>query len=144
TDRLQQSHVNAQVMARMFLRKIKDDDALKVDGHPITDGSRVYYFGVSNGGIQGGTFMALSPDVERGVLNVPGAEWSLMIFRSTQFLPLQPFINTMFPDPLDRQVLVNFSQGEWDHADPINFAPHLLANPLPGSLAKRIILQESI
>jgi hypothetical protein len=144
TDRLQQAHVNFQVMQRLFAKAIKDDDALKVDGHAITDGKEVYYFGVSNGGVQGGTFMALSPDVTRGVLNVPGCEWSLMIWRSTQFNPINPLLGNLYPDPLDRQLLVAASQAEWDYADPASFARHLLADPLPGAPMKHILVQESI
>jgi hypothetical protein len=144
TDRLQQAHVNAQVMTRLFRARIKDDPALAVTGRPISDGAEVYYFGISNGGVQGGTFMALSPDVERGVLNVPGCQWSLMIYRSTQFSPLYPLLNAILPDPLDRQLLVAASQSEWDHSDPASFAPHLIRDPLPGVRPKRVILQEAI
>jgi hypothetical protein len=131
-------------MARLFQKRIKDDPALAFGGHPVTDGAHRYYFGVSNGGIQGVTFMALSPDIERGVLNVPGCQWSLMIFRSSQFNPLYPLLDVIIPDPLDRQVLVTASQTEWDHSDPASFAPHLILDPLPGVPPKRVILQESI
>ena len=73
SDRLQQAHLNAQVLVRLFLTQMKNDPQLQVNGHAITDGSEIYYYGISDGGIQGGTFMALSKDVTRGVLNVPGA-----------------------------------------------------------------------
>jgi hypothetical protein len=144
TDRLQQSHVNAQVMARLVRRVVKDDPALAVAGHAVTDGSEAYYFGASNGGIQGATFMALAPDITRGVLNVPGCVWSFMMWRSTQFNALYPILSIIYPDPLDRQLLVAISQSEWDYSDPATFAPHLIADPLPGSPPKRIILQESV
>jgi hypothetical protein len=144
TDRLQQAHVNGLVMARLMRTAIKDHPAMAVGDRAVTDGSEMYYFGISNGGVQGGAFMALTPDVERGVLNVPGCEWSLMIYRSTQFLPLYPILDTIFPDPLDRQLLVASSQSEWDHTDPATFAPHIVRDPLPGVGPKRVILQESI
>jgi hypothetical protein len=144
TDRLQQAHVNAQVMTRLYARAIKDDPAMSVGGRAVTDGAEMYYFGVSNGGIQGGAFLALSPTVERGVLNVPGAAWSLMIFRSTQFNPLFPLLEGLVPDRVHQQLLIAVSQSEWDHTDPLTFAPHLVKDPLPGSGRKRVILQESI
>ncbi len=144
TDRLQQAQVNAQTMTRLFLTKIKDDPALQINGKAVTDGSQVYYYGISDGGIQGGTFLALSPDVQRGVLNVPGCEWTLMMFRSHDFNSLQVLIGTVLPDTLDQQVVLTLSQSEWDYSDPATFVPHLLASPLPGAHAdKRIILQES-
>lgn len=144
TDRLQQSHVNAQVMTRMFLRKIKDDPALAVAGKPITDGKEVYYFGVSDGGIQGTTFMGLTPDVVRGVLNVPGSVWSLMLYRSADLGRFGGLLALVMPDTLDRQIAVAFTQSEWDHTDSISFAPHLLRDPLPGVPLKRILVQESL
>jgi len=144
SDRLQQAHVNAQVMTRMFLRKIKDDPALALGGKAITDGKELYYFGVSDGGIQGTTFMALQPDIVRGVLNVPGGEWSLMLYRSADLGRFGGLLALVLPDALDRQIAVAFTQSEWDHTDSITFAPHLLHNPLPGVPIKRILVQESL
>ena len=40
--------------------------------------------------------------------------------------------------------MIAASQSEWDYTDPASFAPHLLRDPLPGSSAKRILVQESI
>jgi hypothetical protein len=144
TDRLQQAHVNAQVMTRLFMTTLKNDPALAVNGHAVTDASNVTYFGISDGGIQGGTFMALSPDVLRGVLNVPGCEWSLLINRSVDFAPLAPIISSVIPDPVNAQIVISLLQSEWDYTDPATFAPHLLMNPLPGIFTKRILMQESI
>ncbi len=144
TDRLQQAQVNAQVMARLMRTKIVNDAALALDGRQVSDGAQAYYFGISNGGIQGTAFMALSPDIERGALNVPGCEWSLMMYRSSDFNRLYPLLNLVYPDALDRQLLIAASQSEWDYTDPATFAPHLLRDPLPGSIAKRILVQESI
>jgi hypothetical protein len=144
TDQLQQAHLNAQVMTRLFLTRIKDDPLLQVNGKPVTDGKEVYYYGISDGGIQGGTFLALSEDVIRGVLNVPGCEWSLMMFRSHDFASLKPLLSGIYPDPLDQQLAIALSQSEWDHSDPASFAPHLLADPLPGVMPKRVLVQEAI
>ncbi len=142
-DRLQQAHVNNLIMTRQLLTKLKDDAALQVNGKATIDGSTVYYFGVSNGGIQGGTFMALTPDIERGVLNVPGANWSLLMLRSTDFNALKPLLSSSLPDPFDAQIAIGLLQSEWDYVDPGTYAPHVLNDPLPGVPAKRLLLQES-
>jgi hypothetical protein len=150
TDRLQQAHLNAQVMTRIFLTQIVNDEAMKVTlpggAGPVavTDGAERYYFGVSNGGIQGGTFMALSDDITKGVLNVPGCDWSLLIFRSSDFGALRPLLNSALHDTLDAQVAIMLTQSEWDYTDPATFAPHLIHDPLPGAPAKSILVQESI
>ena len=143
TDRLQQAHVNAQVLVRLVLARMKDDPALAVDGHPITDGHEVYYFGISNGGIQGATFMALSPDITRGALNVPGCEWSLLMFRSNDFASLQTILGSVLPDKVDQEILLALIQPEFDFSDPASFAAHLLHDPLAGATTKRILVQES-
>ena len=144
TDRLQQAHVNAQVLTRLFLTRMKDDPALQVNGTAVTDGSQVYYYGISNGGIQGGTFMALSEDVTQGVLDVPGSEWSLLIQRSTDFGDLQSILDVVYPDPLDQQLLLALIQPEFDFTDPAGFAPHLIQSPLPNTPVKQILVQEAI
>ena len=144
TDRLQQAHVDAQVMVRLFIERLKDDPALAINGKAVTDASNVVYFGISDGGIQGGTFMALSQDIERGVLNVPGCEWSLMIYRSVDFASIQPLLSLIVPDPVQDQTLLAALQSEWDYTDPATYAPHLLHDPLPGVFTKQILMQESI
>jgi pimeloyl-ACP methyl ester carboxylesterase len=144
TDRLQQAHLNAQVMTRMFTTSMKDDPVFQINGHAMTDASELYYLGVSLGGVQGSTFMALQPDIVRGVLDVGGAEWSLLIQRSAEFDQLSLLLFLALPDALDRQVALTVSQSEWDYADPATFGPHLLATPLPGVPLKHVLLQESI
>ena len=66
------------------------------------------------------------------------------MFRSIHFNRMYQFLSGVYPDTLDQQLLLTFTQMEWDYTDPINFAPHLLDNPLPGSVKKRILVQESI
>jgi hypothetical protein len=144
TDRLQQAHVNAQVLTRLFLRHLKNDPALQVNGHPVTNGSQIYYYGISNGGIQGGTYMALSEDVTRGALSVAGGEWTLMFQRSTGFLPLSTVLDAEYRDLLDQQILIALLQPDFDFSDPVGFAPHLLASPLPNAPVKHVLVQEGI
>ena len=144
TDRLQQAHVNAQVLTRMFLHQIKNDAALKINSTAVTDGSQIYYYGISDGGIQGATYMGLSQDVTRGALDVPGCEWSLLIQRSTDFANLQQILDIEWADPLDQQILLAIIQPEWDFTDPASFATHLITSPLPNTPAKQILVQEAI
>jgi hypothetical protein len=148
TERLQQAQVNVHVLARLALRKLKDDPNLVVNGKPIVDGSQIYYYGISDGGIQGGTFMALSPDVVRGALQVGGGEWSLMMTRSADFKMLKGVLDITYPEQRDQEVLFAISQGYWDFSDPINFAPFSIRAPLPDESGaplppRRILMQES-
>jgi hypothetical protein len=144
TDRLQQAHVNINTMTRVYMNQIVKDPALQVGGVPITDGKEIYYFGISNGGIQGGTFMGINPDIVRGVLNVPGCEWSLLMYRSADFSQLKGLLSITIPDSLDAQVAIASTQSEFDYTDPATYAPHLIKDPLPGVPAKKLLLQMSI
>jgi hypothetical protein len=57
-----------------------------VFGGPV-DPTRVYYAGQSLGGILGGTFLAVAPEIQHAVLNVPGANLVPMFADSTIFGP---------------------------------------------------------
>jgi hypothetical protein len=144
TDRLMQAQVNTVVLARLVKTKLKDDPALKLGAVAVTDASQLYYEGISLGGIEGTTFMALTPDIDRGVTHVAGCEWSLMMSRSSDFSALAVVFDAYLPDKLDDQLAFAIGQSLWDETDPISYAPHLLHDPLPGVGAKKILLQESI
>jgi hypothetical protein len=78
------------------------------------------------------------------VLNVPGCDWNLMMLRSADFQGLKTFLNSVYPDFLDQQVLIAALQSYWDYTDPISFAPHVIGDPFPSTPAKRILVQEAI
>lgn len=144
TDRLQQAQINVLALARVAKTKLAALPAFSVDGAPAVDPTRTYYFGISNGGIQGSTLLALGDDIERGVLNVPGCKWTLMLTRSSNFAPFSTFLKTTLPDPLEQLLLFGLSATEWDHADPALYARHVTHDPLPGRVIKQVLVQEAI
>ena len=145
TDRLQQAQINVLALARLLrsgqLSALPD---LTLGGKPLLDSARVYYYGISEGGIQGGTFLALTPDVERGALNVPCGFWSSFFWRSSDFYLFLPPFRDSYADPLDLQALMAMTQPLWDYTDPATYAPHLLHAALAGSMPKRVLYQEGI
>jgi hypothetical protein len=60
--------------------------AMTFDGKAVIDPSRRYYYGNSQGGIYGTTYVALSTDLTRGVLGVAGTSESIQ-GRSLAFNP---------------------------------------------------------
>lgn len=146
TERLQQAHVNFAYLSHLIATGAFDEmSELHWMGRATIDKSRIYYYGISNGGIQGVGALALSPHFARGALNVPGGFWSRMMWRSADFSQLAQFLAASYPDPLDRQLLVALSQSLWDYSDPATYAPHILSDPLPGSGGpKRILYQEGL
>lgn len=142
TARIMQAQVNFVILAHLAKEKLTDDPVFRIAGQPKANPGEIYYLGISNGGIQGTTFMALSPDVLRGVVNVPGAVWSMMLERSFVFKSLIDLLKAQFPDPLDRQIVLTLVQVLFDPIDPINFGPHAVNDPL-GTPKKTILVQES-
>jgi hypothetical protein len=143
SDRLMQAQVNAVILTRLVKTKLLSDAAFAVDGHPVSDASERYYEGISLGAIMGTTFMAIDPDIERGVTNVGGGEWNLMMSRSSDFAGFQFVFQATYPDPFDQQISLALSQSLWDETDPISYAPHVLHDPLRGVGAKKLLVQEA-
>jgi len=143
TDRLQQAHVNFQVLVELMKGDLLGDKALQVNGQPVSDGQQLYYLGISLGGIMGVTFSALNKTITRSVLHVSAGWWSMMMQRSSNFQVFDVMLDRIYPDPLDQLINIHLSQQLWDHTDPIVWAGHLLKDPLPGRPIKKIMMQES-
>jgi hypothetical protein len=133
------------------------------------DPSRIYYFGLSLGGIYGTIFLAVEPDVLVGVPNVAGGPNidllrlspvnrkalgaalaatvpSLINIGGIDFnenLPLRdelPLINTVpGADPIQQR----FDRSEWvtQPGNPVAYAPHIRKEPLQDVPAKSTIFQ---
>jgi hypothetical protein len=148
TDKLMQAQVDFVVLTRLVRDVLRQDPALTREGAaggtPVLDGSEVYYYGCSNGAIQGMAFMALTPDVARGVLDVGGGPWSLLMERSSGFAMLTPVLAVAYPDSADRALLIALWQSSFDHVDPATWGAHALRDPLGDVGPKQILLQESL
>lgn len=140
TDRMLQAHVNFTVLTKLVKFQLRGDPKI---GNLINP-EEIYYYGISNGGVQGGTFMAINPYVIRGVLNVPGAVWTQMIQRNIMWPFLNLVLGMNYPDPLDVLKLLSLIQFYFDFVDPVSFAPYVVKNPLQGTPQKKIIVQEAI
>ena len=94
------------------------EDALRFEGVPVLDSTTGYYYGNSQGAIMGSAYVAMSPDVERGVLGVGGAPYSLLLNRSVDFEPFLILLKDRFYDPRDLSLYVNgLLQQRWDPAE---------------------------
>jgi len=116
-------------------------------GTPLIDPTRVYYYGISQGGIFGATFMAHDPVVKRGVLGVNGVNYSLLIQRSSDWPRYGSILNGAYSDLLDDQVLMYLLQMGWDPVDPVSSIAGIVgaaAQPLSGTPSKQILMQVAI
>jgi hypothetical protein len=109
------------------------------------DGSRRYYFGGSQGGILGASIMALSTDVVRGVLAVPGQPYNILLNRSVNF---DQFSSVAYPrfrwNALDMQMNLALIQGLWDRAEPTGYSKYIRSDMLPNTPQHEVLLQVSV
>jgi hypothetical protein len=121
TDKMVQGVSNQMALARAFRTAFVEQDWLQaVAGGSLVDASRIHYFGISLGGIEGATLMANSEVVEYGVLHVPGSQWATMLERSSHWASFEDFVIVTQPDPADRQRVYALTQLLWDPVDPVN------------------------
>ena len=140
TDKLSQAVINFIVLQRMLRGPLLTSDAFQVGGEQVLDPTRVYYFGASLGGIMGGVYMALDPDVTRGALGVPGGPWSLLFERSVFWPPLRITMKGAYPDPWDYQQNVALMGMLFEKVDPMAMAHRVLVDPLPDTPPKQLLL----
>src|SRR5690606_16505301 len=68
------------------------------------------YHGISQGGIMGSVYAAISPHIERAALGVMGQPYSLLLFRSVDFTPFFTFMQLKIPDPRGWQLGISAVQ----------------------------------
>ncbi len=138
TERLQQGMVNQITMTRTFGGVCSDLEEFYSDEVNLVDTSAHYYTGVSQGGIYGGTLVALSPDIDRGVLLVNGVVFPFMMERSIDYAPYLPLFEFAWPDRLDQALLLPLAQHLWDASEPAGYLAHLTQG-LPGIGPKEVL-----
>ncbi|MFH1469965.1 MAG: hypothetical protein ABIO70_36610 [Pseudomonadota bacterium] len=146
TDRLVQSHINTMALVELALDDLPHAPEIgrEVEA-PLLDPERVYYYGISLGGIQGASQTAISPRIRRAVLAVPGSGWSHMIQRSTQFADLDTLIDLLYPDPMTQNLFLAALQSYFDFSDPSSLGTLLNDDPdYPDAEPKLVVLQEAI
>ena len=140
-DKLAQSIIDFITLESAVRGPMALSDAFKVNSKPVIDPSRVYYVGGSLGGIMGNTFMAYDPNLTRGVLAVPGGNWSMLLERSTAWGLLLGIHQGAYPDTEVQQLNLALAFGMGMEAvDPMTTAAHVLKDPLPGTPAKNILI----
>jgi hypothetical protein len=151
-DRLKQGMVNTLVLARLM----KDGGHLNgltefqtTPGDPGTgvfpgSGEEMFYFGASLGGIMGGFFAALTPDIERFNLDVGAMNFSLLLQRSTQFIEFEQMLEDVgLNDPMETALGIGLLHETWVSSEFAGYARHvtgLVESPLPDAGVKKILM----
>jgi hypothetical protein len=142
-DRQHQGILNFQFLGRLLTHAsgFSSDAAFQVGGQSMIDTSNLYYDGNSQGGILGGVLAAVSQDIERFSLGVPGMNYSTLLNRSVDFTAFADPFAVTYASSLDRSALLSASQILWDRTDPSGHANHVTSDPYAGTSAKKLLYQ---
>lgn len=150
-ERMHQGHLNFLVAMRTLSREAEGgattpfNQALANDcGGAMADGTKRYYFGGSQGGILGASIMALSVDMERGLLAVPGQSYNLLLNRSVNFDQYAGQLYDVYDwNALHMQMNLALIQGLWDRAEPTGYSKYLRTDRFDDTPAHEVLIQVS-
>ena len=143
TEKALQGILNQVVMQRMMKGRFlaEANPLLTRDGAPLYDPDDVWYYGNSQGGTIGSVVMAVTPEVTRGVLGVPGCCYPILVHRSTVFINFVALLEQAMPDPTDLGIMLGLIGGTgMRYIDPINYAPAIVHEPFPNTPAHEVLL----
>lgn len=99
-------------------------------GQPLIDNSELGYDGNSQGGIMGAALTAVATDFTRAVLGVPGMNYSILLYRSSDWYTYARIFDPAYPNEIDRLQALGLTQILWDRAEGNGYAHHLTDDPL--------------
>ncbi len=146
-DRLQQGMLDGLYLGRLLIHPkglSADPNFKNPEGASVIDPSHLYYDGNSQGGIFGGALTAVAPDFTRAVLGVPGMNYSLLVWRSTDFSSYLGITKPAYKSALDRELIINVMQTLWDRGEGNGYAQHMTTDPLPGTPAHQVLMHVAL
>jgi hypothetical protein len=114
-----------------------------VDSDPVIDTDDLYYWGISHGGIMGGSLTALAPDHTRAVLNVPAMNHSTLLERSIHWDNYGAVFNSSYPNEIERPQILSMIQMLWDRAENNGYAHHMTTDPYANTPEHTVLMQVS-
>ncbi len=130
-DRLHQGLVNWVAIMRSMLRRFQALPEVMSRGIRVNTDER-FYSGISQGGIFGGTYVAISPDITRGHLGVPGNNYGTLLHRSKDFDTYFVTLKNSYRDNRDHLVLLSLGELLWSQVDPVSYYRHVQSEPFMG------------
>jgi hypothetical protein len=110
----------------------------------LVDPDQVHYYGISQGGIFGGTIAAYDPVIEKAVLQVGAMNYSMMLERSLDWPTYRLVLQGSYQNSLDVALLLALMQTQWDSTDPVGVADGILTGGIPGVPDKQLLMQIAV
>lgn len=145
TDRLHQGFANQLALSYAIKTSLAESPDLTAFGELLYDPDQLAWYGISQGSIFGMVVLALTPTLDKGVLDVGGGPYTLMMTRSGSFTDLFAIMKAaMGDDPLMIQKFIMLSQHTWDRVDPLTYAPRVNLDPYPQSSEPTVLFTYGI
>ena len=144
-DRLLQGQLNTLFLGRLLIspQGLGSNPAFQDHGTSVLKPELVYY-GISQGGIMGGASTAVAQDWTRAVLDVPAANYSLLLDRSVDFDPFRAVLNPTYPSPAARALGLQLIQMLWDRGEANGYLQHLIDRPYANTPEHRVLLHVAL
>jgi len=140
-----QGFVNKAMVLRMISTSIAEDSALIINGTSLIDNqTQVAYYGNSQGGILGGAYLALSTQLTRGVLGVPGTPYALLLSRSIDFKRYRSILELEYYNWRDIRIAITAMQMLWDVGEAAGWLRSMNQIPSVGVPKKDVLLQVAL
>jgi hypothetical protein len=131
-DRLHQGILEYLLLARSMRERLPDHEEMTSRSINV-NADELFYSGISQGGIFGGTYMALSTDVTYGHLGVPGQNYSTLLHRSVDFDPYLAIMKNTYSAAIDQAIALSVIQLLWSQTEPVSYLRHITAEPFEGN-----------
>lgn len=109
-------------------------------GQSVIDTNELFFVGNSQGGIKGPALMALMQDAKRGVMGVPGMNYSTMLPRSSNWNTFKLIFDNAYPNLFEQPLSLGLIQMLWDRSEANGYAQHLTADPYRDTPEKTVLL----
>lgn len=144
-DVLIQGMINHVALVQIARGPMAQELFVKSEGGPsLVDPDRIYWYGISQGGIMGTTVCAIDPVIERCVVQVNAINYSLMLERSLDWPTYGTILEGAYEDPLKVALMLNLLQQQWDRTEPVAVADVITGEGFPGTPPKQVFMQIAI
>jgi hypothetical protein len=143
-ERSHQGMFETLAALKLVMGDFADDDVVTYGGIHVIDKTKHVYYGNSQGGIMGGAYLAMSPDLDRGILGVPGMPYSLLLDRSHDFDPFFDLFKAKFLDHRDISFCIETFEALWEPAEAGGWAYDMNRDVADGMQAKQVLIQSGL
>ena len=137
-DQLHQGLIEWVLLARSMQSRFSSQEAVNTRNITVNSAENVYT-GISQGGIFGPSFVALSPDVTLGHAGVPGHTYAVLLHRSVDFEQFFQVLRAFYKDPIDQTIGLHTIQLLWDSTDSVSYMHRLSAEPFDQGVTNQMI-----